>query len=85
MKINFSKVIIKNIKGELIENIHQVIGGMIYERTKDLSLVELAIKIYKGEEVELSQLQVEEIKRLINENATQAFVKKALLEYIDKV
>jgi hypothetical protein len=53
--------------------------------TKNLDLVEIARKINKGEEVELRDSEVTEIKRIFNSNEAGllAFVRKAFGDFID--
>ncbi len=89
MKVNFSKVVLKTIEGEPIKGgeTHKNIGNIIYQNARDLGLVTIAQEIYKGNEVDLSDAELKEIKNLINNPSTglMAFARKAVLDYIDNI
>lgn len=89
MKVDFKVVKIYNIEGKLIEksNLHKTIADILYCRARNLTLVEIAKKIHKGEVVDLSHTEVEEIKQLISSpnDGLLSFARKAVLEYIDSI
>lgn len=86
MKINFSKIKLRDIEGREIKNskIHKGIANAIYMFAKNLDLLEIAIKINKGEEVELRESDIAEIETIINskEAGFMAFARKAILDTI---
>lgn len=82
MKLNFKNCIVNTIDWQPIETLYKDLANLIYIKSKDLDLIDIAITINKWEEVELTQQQVDEIKRLINEHDFFAFVKKWLLDFI---
>ena len=88
MKLDFGKVIVTGVDGKVIDNdnqlkLHQLLGNLIYTKTNDLNMLELAQKIYKGVPVELREEEVKEIRRVINENFL-AFVRKPVMDYLDR-
>jgi len=87
MKYDFSAVKAESLEGKQVRDIHKTIANNIYMMTKDLGLVEIAKDIYKGKSVELEKAELAEITRIINDEKVGffAFVKKAVLDYIDKV
>jgi len=88
MKYNFSKVKLTNIDGqEAAKDVHKTLAAVLYNLTSDLDLVEKALKINKGEEVELDKTEIAEVKKVINDPKAGffAFVKKGLFDYIDSV
>ena len=89
MIFNFSKVVLKSIEGKVIENanIYKTVGNLIYNGTKDLGMLEIARTIYVGSDVDLSEVDVAEVTRVINDpnSGVLAFARKAVLEYIASV
>jgi len=89
VKYDFSKIKLQNIMGQPIANaeVHKTVGNLIYRATKDLGMVETAMAIYAGGEVELDKTEVAEIERLIDDpsSSVAAFARKAVHDYIDKV
>jgi hypothetical protein len=88
-KFNFSNVKLTTIEGKDVpkSDLHKTLGNALYAGTKDLALVEVAKKIHAGEEVELDKTEIAEVKRVIEDPQVGflAFVKKALLDYIDSI
>ncbi len=87
MKVDFSKIELHDIDGKKQNiEIHKTIGRIIYMFTENLDLIEIAQKIHKGEEVELRDSDVSEIKRLFKrkEGGLLAYVRKTVEEYMDK-
>lgn len=87
MKYDFSKAVVKSLDGEVVKDAHKPLANAIYGLTKDLDLVEKAVKINKGEAVELDKTEVESIKAIILDEKASffAFVKKAFIDYIASV
>ena len=86
MKIDFKKLVVKDIDGKEIPEPGKILAGTIYTLTKDLSLVSIALDINKGVEVEISGPQIEEIKRIVEDEKAGyfAFFKKAVLDFLNK-
>jgi hypothetical protein len=87
MKLNFSLLKLNAIDGrELDIKIHQSFANAIYSFTKDLGLLEVAKKIYAGEEVEVRDSDINEFNRLISDERVGflAFVQDALKKFINK-
>lgn len=94
MKLDFSKIQLKGIDGEVVIDsetnkpvqIHKVLANGIYRATGVLDLVDIAREINRGKEVDLRKNEVSEIKRLVlSEKAGfLAFAKKAILDYMEK-
>lgn len=84
MQFNFSSVVITDLAGNAVPKVHEALANGIYTATKDLSLVETARAIYRGESVELSQTQLQEVKRIIEDEKVgfMAFVRDAYLTFI---
>ena len=86
MKYNFSEVRVINVDGAAVEGatIHKALANAIYNFTTNLDLVETAMLINKGEEVELKDSEVEAIKKVIKDDRAGflAFAQKTLLDYI---
>lgn len=87
MKVNFSKIKILDIEGKEAKtsDIHKSIARIIYNRTQNLDLVEVAMNINKGKEVELRDSEIKEIKRLVNDKQSGllAFARKAAMDFLD--
>ena len=88
-KYNFSSIKLTDIEGTEAKeaSLNKPLGNAIYAQTQDLGLVDVARKIYKGEEVELDKGEVEEVKRIIEDPQVGflAFAKKAILDYMESV
>ncbi len=89
MKFDFSKIKLTNIEGKPIEKseIHKSIANALWTSTKRLDLVETAMKINKGETVELEKDEVLELQRLVKDEKQGflSFAQKAIQEYIESV
>lgn len=69
MKIDFRKIQVKDIEGNIVPfDISKMLGNTIYQKTADLSELELAQSIYKNGEVELLPEQAERIKEYVKTN-----------------
>ena len=86
MKYDFSAVKAEDLNGKPVKDIHKTLANALYTLTKNLDLVEKAFEMNKGKPVELEKAEIAEVKRIINDEKVgfYAFVKKALLDYIDK-
>ena len=89
MKFSFHSVPIFDIDGLPVEgaDIHKTLAQVLYRQCKSLDLVEKAMAMNKGEEVDLEKVEIEEVVGLINSPlaAFHSFAKKALLDYIEAV
>lgn len=92
MKFNFSKLTLKNVDGtEIKGEVHKELANLIYARTSDLGLVDKAIDIHAGKEVDLTDAELIEVNNLIEikaqggQNFFMAFARKALGDYIKSV
>ena len=69
MKIDFRKIQVKDIEGNIVPfDISKMLGNTIYQKTADLGELELAQNIYKNGEVELLPEQAERIKEYVKTN-----------------
>lgn len=93
MKINLTKVKLKQIDGKAIKADHKnpsifwkVLANDLYCLVKDISIVTIAQNIHKGCEVEMTLPQVREMRTIAArpDNGLHAFCRKAVCEYIDK-
>jgi len=86
MKYNFSNIKLIDIEGNEVKDnsLPKVIGNAIYSNTKDLGMVDIARDIYKGEEVELDEKQIEEVKTIVSASFA-AFAQIAILDYVDQI
>ena len=87
MKYNFTNLKLHDIDGKEMQDhdIHKLLAKGLYVNVKDLDLVEIAIKINKGEEVEIDKVEAQNIKKFIeSDNCTLfAFAKKALIDFLN--
>lgn len=86
MKYDFTKIETSALDGTPVMDLHKTIANSVYLHTKDLGLVTIAQDIYAGKEVEITQPQLEEIKRIISDEQIGffAFVKKAIIDFINQ-
>ena len=92
MIYNFSKIKVVNVDGqpykktELLPT-HKIIGKRIYDIASNLDLVDVAMEINRGKSVELKHGEAKEIRELLcgKESTLLAFLRKAIIEYMDKV
>lgn len=88
MKYNFSKVVVKDIDGKNMEfpDFSSQLANLIYQGSRTLEFLDIAKDIKDKKEVEMNEQQLVEFKLVINGSLQMAaFVKKAILEYIDSV
>ncbi len=87
MLINFSQLEFSDLDGLKAIDIHKLVWSTIHKLTLDFGLAEIAKDIYNGKEVELSQVQVTEVKNIIKEERAGIlpFAQREILSYIDKV
>jgi hypothetical protein len=83
MKINFKSVKTQDIEGkEQMLDISKDLGNTIYGETMDIGEVELARRIYLEGEIELSEGEVEIVKRFI-EKFFKGFIKEGFYKIIN--
>jgi len=89
MKVDFTKIKLVDIEGKELPGAtyHKTIANILYQNTELLDLVEVAMKINKGEEVEISKEQLLEIKRLVNlkQSGVFSFARKTTNDFIDSL
>lgn len=90
MKYNFSKIRITDLDSKKTPNVlHKSVANLLWHSAKTLDLVDIAIFINRGEEVDLDKSEIEELRTLIDDpNAVikiWSYAKKAIFEYIDSV
>ena len=79
MKIDFSKIQVKDIEGkELTLDVSQQLGNMMYLNARDIAVADLGHEIYHKKEVELTDEQAEAVAEFV-ENGFKAFVKREIL------
>lgn len=86
MKYDFSKIDVFDINEKKIETaIGKDVARLIYRQTTNLDLVDVALRINKGEEVELRPADVKEIRRIIDDpkNGMFAYARKALKDFFE--
>lgn len=91
MKINFSKIVIKDINWDAVDfgdnPLHRSIAGVVYNHSPSIDLGEIAKNINLGKEVELRTEEVKAVKDLINSDKFPytGVVKREVIAYIDSI
>lgn len=84
MKIDFKNITVTELDGTTsFIDVSEVFGNAIYKFTSDLGELDLAMKIYKEGEVDLSPVQAESIKKYTC--FSQAYAVKATCDALDKI
>ncbi|WP_212123119.1 hypothetical protein [Bacteroides pyogenes] len=84
-KMNFKALQVKDIEGNNSTlDIAKELGNMIFRQTSDLGELELARRIYKGEDMVLSVEEAGIVKRYVEEGFL-AFVKESLIPQLDEI
>ena len=79
MTIDFTKIKVKDITGEIRElDLSKELGNVIFNITKDLGELEIARTIYQQGHIDADKKTVEMIKGYVEDNFV-AFVKEALI------
>ena len=79
MKIDFSKIQVKDIEGnEVTLDVSQDLGNMMYLNARDIAVADLGHEIYHKKEVELNDDQAKAVAEFV-ENGFKAFVKREIL------
>ena len=79
MKIDFSKIKVKDIEGlEETIDISQDLGNMMYLNANDIAVADLGHEIYHKKEVDVDKDQAKVIAEYV-EKGFKAFVKRELL------
>lgn len=79
MKIDFSKIQVKDIEGnEVSLDVSQQLGNMMYLNAQDIAVADLGHEIYHKKEVELNDDQAKAVAEFV-ENGFKAFVKREIL------
>jgi len=84
MKIDFSKLQVTKLDGDVINDFYRDIADIIYKYTDTLDLVDIAIHINRGEVVELRDSEAERIISLFSGNKIPmfAFARKAVIDFV---
>ena len=87
-KGNFKDIKLQGVDNVTLEDakVHELVRNRVYNFTKDVGRLELAQKIYAGNEVELRKTDIAEIKRLLDipQSNLLAYTKKAVLDALEK-
>ena len=79
MKIDFSKIQVKDIEGnEVTLDVSQELGNMMYLNARDIAVADLGHEIYHKKEVELNDDKAKAVAEFV-ENGFKAFVKREIL------
>ena len=85
MKIDFSKVQIKDIEGNTqAVDISKELGNMMYLGAKDIAVADLGHDIYHKKEVDLTKEQAQNVKVFV-EQGFKAILKRELIPLLDSV
>lgn len=87
MKFNITNLKFKGIDDkefdqQTTDNLHKQIANTIFNSARTIPVHEAAKRMYKGEEVELSDDSVAEIKQIIEQNPFKLFVQIPLTELL---
>ncbi len=88
MKIDFTKVVLRDIAGKPIKeqsDIHKTIANCIHFTARSVDMIDIARNVNQGVVVELSVSQINEIKNLVMhpQSTLAAFAKVAVNKYLD--
>jgi len=85
MKIDFSKVQIKDIEGNAqTVDISKELGNMMYLNAQDIAVADLGHDIYHKKEVELNKEQAQNVKVFV-EQGFKAILKRELIPILDSI
>ena len=85
MKIDFSKIQIKDIEGnEKTVDISKELGNMMYLNAHDIAVADLGHDIYHKKEVELTKEQAQNVKVFV-EQGFKAILKRELIPILDSI
>jgi hypothetical protein len=85
MKIDFSKIEIKDIEGNIQSvDISKELGNMMYYGEQDIAVADLGHEIYHKKEVELTKETAQKVKEYI-EQGFKAIVKRTLMPMLDSI
>lgn len=83
MKVNFKNIPIQNLEGEVTNtDISKELAQIIYSDAKEIKDLDLALDIYKNGELELTEDQLNTVKKYLA-NYFKAFVQKGFEDYIN--
>lgn len=85
MKIDFSKIEVKDIEGNIVTvDISKELGNMMYLGAQDIAVADLGHEIYHKKEVEIGKKEAEYIKNFV-ERGFKAVLKRELLPMLSKI
>ncbi len=92
MQVDFTKIRLKDIDGNVAmsSDFHKTIANILYSRAKTVDFVEIAIEINKGNSVDLSSQQIEQVQALINTpidgvQPVFAYARKAFDDFVAEI
>lgn len=84
MRINFTKLNFTDLEGNIRSlDCSKQVANYIYNETQDIGDLLLAQEIYKGEDIEMTEENIEKI-RLFLKKGFKAFVQKAFEDTLNK-
>ncbi len=86
MKYDFTKIELIGIDDKVIAKaeFHKTMGNALHAYASDVEFVEIAKAIWRGEEVELTDKQLEEVRKVINGPNIALYARKAFNDFINK-
>lgn len=85
MKIDFSKIVIKDIEDNETEvDISKDLGNFMYNEARDIAVADLGRDIYHKKEVDLTKEQAETVKLYVN-GCFKAMVKRTLIPILESI
>ncbi len=92
MKVDLTKVKTKGIDGKIFKHkkgdeTYKAVAQLLYLKVRDLDLVDIAMQMNRGQVVEMTPTQTQEMRTLIADpnNGFFSFAKKAIFDYLDKI
>lgn len=87
MVLNFSQINVTSLNGEQLDAVEicKIIANIIYCNADNLDLVEYAMAVKNGGEIDVTPKEASEIKSILicQKSALFAYIKKAIRDYID--
>ena len=92
MQVDFTKITLSDIDGNVAisSDFHKTIANLLYKYANTVDFVEIAIDINKGNPVDLSTKQIEDIRLLIKTPVNRVipiltYARKAFNEFVDEI
>lgn len=85
MKIDFSKIQMKDIEGNTFDgDISKDLGNAMYFESNDIAVSDLGYEIYHKKEVEVTKEMAPEVRKYVDKGF-KAIVKRALFPILDSI